>query len=311
MRPHDAIADNDARTNLEQGTHEDEEVARVLDAYLADLESGGAVDPELLLAQHPSIAPRLRSCLAGLQLLDSGTSQPNSTPISLGDYSIVRQIGPGGMGVVYDAIHHTQANRVALKVLPFAASLDPRQLQRFKNEAHAASQLRHPHIVPVYEVGCVGGTHYYTMQLIVGQSLSALWHQKRREARETMNSMVAEGSAETKSIAGQASRDTITPVAELQWSSTAYVRAIAGLIRKAAEALDHAHHVGVIHRDVKPSNLLVDRSGRLWITDFGLASVQGRDGLTATGDFLGTLRYMSPEQASARRGVVDHRTDIY
>src|SRR5206468_3980372 len=101
------------------------------------------------------------------------------------------------------------------------------------------------------------------------------------------------------------------PLSDLRWNTTAYVRAVAELARQAAEALDHAHQVGVIHRDIKPGNLLIDKHGHLWVADFGLASVQGGDGLTATGDVLGTLRYMNPEQASARRGVVDHRTDVY
>ena len=80
---------------------------------------------------------------------------------------------------------------------------------------------------------------------------------------------------------------------------------------QAAEALEHAHGLGVLHRDVKPANLLVDARGHLWVTDFGLARFQGNNELTLTGDLLGTLRYMSPEQALAKRGVVDHRTDIY
>src|SRR5262249_13250020 len=91
----------------------------------------------------------------------------------------------------------------------------------------------------------------------------------------------------------------------------AYFREAARLIVQAAEALDHAPPVGSIHRDVKPANLLLDRRGNLWVTDFGLARLQNDSGLTASGDLVGTLRYMSPEQAQGKRVPVDHRTDVY
>src|SRR5262249_46464497 len=90
-----------------------------------------------------------------------------------------------------------------------------------------------------------------------------------------------------------------------------FFRPVAQLGIQAAEALEHAHQLGVIHRDVKPANLMVDERGQLWVTDFGLARCQSDAGVTMTGDLVGTLRYMSPEQALAKRGLIDHRTDIY
>ena len=264
---------------------EEEHLVQVLESYLSDLESGRPVDPQRLMAEHPSIAPRLKTCLAGLQLIGdaSGDHEMSSAAIGkdFGDYIVLREIGRGGMGIVYEAVHRQQGRRCALKIIPQAAALDPRQLVRFKNEAQAASRLHHPHIVPVYEVGFEDGCHFYTMQFIAGSSLAQLIQERRQ------------------------SRGAGAPHREYDF------RTAAEYLRQAAVALDHAHQVGIIHRDVKPANLLVQADGHLWVTDFGLASVQGRDGMTATGDMVGTLRYMSPEQASARRGVVDHRTDIY
>src|SRR5262249_17516730 len=109
--------------------------------------------------------------------------------------------------------------------------------------------------------------------------------------------------------------DSTSPVAALSTirstRDSAYFRTVAELGIQAAEALDCAHQQGIVHRDVKPANLMVDTTGRLWVTDFGLAQIESDTRLTMTGDLVGTLRYMSPEQALAKRVVVDHRTDVY
>jgi eukaryotic-like serine/threonine-protein kinase len=216
----------------------------------------------------------------------------------LGDYLLVRQVGRGGMGVVYEAVQRSLGRRVALKVLPFAAALDPRQLQRFHNEAQAAAQLHHPHIVPVHGLGCERGVHYYVMQFIEGHTLAEAIAQVRAAAAAP----AAPAAATPAATALSTDRSARSP---------AYFRAVARLGVQAAEALEHAHQCGVVHRDVKPANLLLDAAGQLWVTDFGLARYRTDQGLTLTGDAVGTLRYMSPEQALAKRGLVDHRSDVY
>ncbi|HJT78645.1 MAG TPA: serine/threonine-protein kinase, partial [Gemmataceae bacterium] len=204
----------------------------------------------------------------------------------LGDFRLVREVGRGGMGIVYEAEQISLRRRVALKVLPFAAALDPRRLQRFENEALAAAHLRHEGIVPVHTVGEERGVHYYAMQFIDGRSLADVIEELRSEPSGA-------------------------PSAERSAGSRSYFDWVANLGRQAALALDHAHALGVVHRDVKPANLLLDTRGHLWVTDFGLAQVAGDTGLTVTGELLGTLRYASPEQVLARHGVVDHRSDVY
>jgi len=277
----------------------------ILEAYMAALEAGEAPSREALLAKHPDLADRLGTALAGLDFVRRGAKPPAPPPDPaqdpaslLGDFRLIREAGRGGMGVVYEAEQISLRRRVALKVLPFAAVLDERQLQRFRLEAQSAALLHHTHIVPVYAVGQERGVHYYAMQYIDGQSLQGLIRELR--ARETGGTDPSSSSAALNAITkGRSSR------------SRGYCEAVARLGIDTAQALDHAHEHGVIHRDIKPANLLVDARGHVWVTDFGLARSTNDAGLTMTGDLVGTVRYMSPEQTLAKRVPVDHRTDVY
>jgi tetratricopeptide (TPR) repeat protein len=228
------------------------------------------------------------------------------------------------MGVVYEAEQLSLGRRVALKVLPFAAALDPKRLRRFQNEAQAAAHLDHPHIVAVYAVGCERGVHYYAMQLIDGVTLAELIRQLQRpDANGTAAALppttaYVSGQEPASPVAGPgmppSKADTVMQAAlsaQTVPDGTARFALAARLGIQAAEALEYAHEQGVIHRDVKPANLLVDVRGKMWVTDFGLAQFHADAGLTMTGDLMGTLRYMSPEQAMAKRVVLDHRTDVY
>ncbi len=332
----------------------------VLADYLRAAEAGRAPDRMELLARHPDLAPELAAFFAGQDqfgrlaapLRDAVSAVQESTIEEklaeggrLGDFHIVREIGRGGMGIVYEAEQISLGRRVALKVLPFAATLDPKQMQRFKNEAQAAAGLHHTNIVPVFGVGCERGVHYYAMQFIEGQTLAAMIRELRQlaglEAPEPRGAagVVAklaselvsgrwapaqQGTTEGQSSApfaaparapgapaGEITPQPAAPSTERSTKNRAFFRTVANLGVQAGEALEHAHSLGVVHRDIKPANLLVDVRGILWITDFGLARSQSQAGLTMTGDLLGTLRYMSPEQALAMRVLVDHRTDIY
>jgi tetratricopeptide (TPR) repeat protein len=306
----------------------DLKVAEVLDSYLAGLKAGTAPKPETLLAEHPELAEDLQECLASLAFIrqagssggaEDAPAEGDTTPPLLGDFRILREIGRGGMGVVYEAEQISLGRRVALKVLPLAATLDPRRLQRFQNEARAAACLHHTNIVPVYAVGREQGISFYAMQLIEGQTLAAVLAELRRQA-EGKGPAPAEESGDATTAypppPGAAAAASTAPQGALSTEggvgNREYVRRVAQLGVQAAGALDNAHQLGIVHRDIKPGNLMVDGRGQVWVTDFGLAQFQqGEVGLTLTGDLVGTLRYMSPEQALAKRGVIDHRTDVY
>jgi hypothetical protein len=175
---------------------DDPRVIAALEEYALALQAGQAPDRDAFQARHPEIAPVLAECLDGLELMRGGAVEvsPATAPAAtsagsgvepgtfLGDFHIRREIGRGGMGVVYEAEQVSLDRRVALKVLPLAATLNAKQLQRFQNEAQAAACLHHPHIVPVYAVGCERGVHFYVMQLIDGQSLADLIHELRQAA---------------------------------------------------------------------------------------------------------------------------------
>jgi serine/threonine protein kinase/Flp pilus assembly protein TadD len=316
---------------------DDAALAEAFDELASRLQAGEAVGREEVRRRYPEHAEELLRLLPALAALGelsdpgpdgrAGDGGPDGGPVPqvLGDFRIVRELGRGGMGVVYEAEQVSLGRKVALKVLPTAATLDPRRLQRFHNEARAAAQLHHTNIVPVFAVGSEHGVHFYAMQLIEGQTLAAVARGLRAQAAATDS-----GKARASSGPGAEERTAVhTPrPAAADAGSTAprgalsseggvrnreHVRAVARLGAQAAEALDYAHQLGVVHRDIKPGNLLLDGRGYLWVTDFGLAQFKqpGDATLTQTGDLIGTLRYMSPEQALAQRVPIDHRTDIY
>lgn len=290
------------------------------------LQNGEPIDIGRVVAEHPEHADRLKQVLPSLQVLaDFGSSvedgsQENSRcgageaiPGMLGDFRLLQEIGRGGMGIVYEAEQISLDRKVALKVLPFAGMLDPRHLQRFKNEARAAAGLHHPNIVPVYAVGSDRGMHYYAMQHIEGSTLAEVIG-ALRVGDQGPGTGAPDGSP---SVVGSDSKGSAasTIVAALsadhRRNRRNYFRTLAEWGVRLAEALEYAHSVGVIHRDIKPANLMLDAQGGIWVTDFGLAQIETDAGLTMTGDILGTLRYMSPEQAVGERGLVDARTDVY
>ena len=285
---------------------------------------GEVVDFDAILSSHREHAAQLMKVLPTLELFANvglnGTRQairfpspttsntPQSTK-SIGDFRLTREIGRGGMGVVYEAEQISLGRRVALKVLPFAGMLDDRRVQRFRNEARAAASLTHPHIVPVHAVGCERGIHYYAMQFIDGPTLAELVVQLRSERKPVSPPSVVSHRVD-KPIDSETSIACKLETSHLNTPDQRH-RTIATWGVQIAQALEYAHEVGVVHRDIKPANLMLDTTGRVWITDFGLAQMEVDGGLTMTGDIMGTLRYMSPEQAQGTRGQIDHRSDIY
>lgn len=263
--------------------------AGILDNILERIRQGWVPDHAQLVAEYPEHASEIRQLMAVLNLIHAAADQADPGSMLearvhvgrrravLGDFEIVRELARGGMGVVYEAVQGSLQRRVALKVLLPGASLSRQALERFDREARTAAALQHRHIVPVYATGTCDGVAYYVMPLIEGESLAA-WFKAARAAPPPA------GPARYRQVA--------------EWG------------RQVAEALAYAHHCGVVHRDIKPSNLILDRSGAVWVADFGLARQDAHHSLTLSGDLIGTARYMSPEQARGA-GSVDERCDIY
>lgn len=285
----------------------DPRVARVVAEYQEALEAGARPVRSDFVRRFPELSNAVDECLRAVEFVHglagfSTDVEPPRNPsplrpgVRFGEFQIVREVGRGGMGVVFEAVQIPLNRRVALKILPAISALDDRARARFQNEARAVGGLHHPHIVPVYAVGQVGEVHYFCMQFVDGPSLAAVLRSVARPAERDSAS------------AGSAAASTLIEAATSH--STDYYRTVARLIRQAADALHHAHECGVVHRDVKPGNLLLDPVGNLWVVDFGLARLPGSD-LTGSADVLGTLRYMSPEQASGKATTLDGRGDVY
>ncbi len=238
----------------------------------------------------------------------------------IGDFEIVRELGRGGMGVVYEARQVSLNRRVALKVLSGGLGLAPKAVQRFRLEAEAAAKLHHTNIVPVYAIAEEQGTHFYAMELIDGPSLDHVIRQMRQETGSAASTPIASAGGKLSADLAQTGPYVYSPpgcgaTTGLSSSSIGsgggYFDTVARLIAEVADALDYAHQQGIVHRDMKPSNLLLSPAGRLSVNDFGLARMLEQPGMTMTGEFVGTPAYMSPEQITAGRAPLNHRTDVY
>jgi len=310
--------------NEEEVTARREPMDQLADEFLGRYRQGERPSITDYVQAHPDLAEEIRELFPTLVVLERlgprqeefadrqpGADWTGKIPQNLGEYRIIREVGRGGMGVVYEAEQLPLGRRVALKVLPSSAVLNPSVLTRFQNEVRAAARLHHTNIVPVFGVGEDQGTHYYAMQFIAGQGLDIVLAELRRLR------LSKPASCEVPNNQSQPTKPPQTSAASaqvVQGNSTShgaslseYFQSVARMGLHVAEALVHAHSQGVLHRDIKPSNLLLDAQGNVWVTDFGLAKQAGCD-VTNTGDVVGTLRYLAPERL---RGTSDARTDIY
>ena len=294
---------------------DDTRLSAIAEDFVARLRAGEDVEPESIAREHPELSEQLRRLLPTVRAMERckrkllNRSGRHAGLVGagheLGEFVIEREIGRGGMGVVYAAQQVSLGRRVAIKVLsaaalPGAALSSREQIDRFDREAQTASQLNHPDIVPIHSRGVDAGVHYYVMPLIEGVGLDrVLWHLQlvndalpRPPGDEVLDAVLVHLDA------------PIQAGTELD----AYWKKLASIGARFADALDHAHRAGVWHRDVKPSNLLVEANGKVWITDFGIAKEAAVDDLTGTGEFIGTLHYAAPEQFD---GITDPRGDVY
>ncbi|HNQ87978.1 MAG TPA: protein kinase [Verrucomicrobiota bacterium] len=294
--------------------------------YMERLRQGEQPSVEDYATQHPALAEEIRELFPTIVVTErlkarqarSSGGRATLGPARLerlGDFRIIREIGRGGMSVVFEAEQESLGRRVAVKVLPRQVLLDEKHLKRFEREARIAANLHHTNIVEVFGVGEQEGFHYYVMQYIEGVGLDAivpalLKAVRKQDGQHAPSSQprVAGSPADHASVA--AITQQLLGEEDLRTGrlGPTYWRSVARIGLQAAEALTYAHSQGVLHRDIKPANLLLGAQGTVWLTDFGLAKAAQSDDVSLSKDVVGTLRYMAPEQF---QGQTNQKSDIY
>ena len=328
--------------------------------FLARHRNGEKPSANEYVDQYPQWANEIQELFPTLLLMEklgqpslpgrpSTTNSPfKSYPAQFGDYLVLRMVGSGGMGIVFEAVHRSLDRHVALKILPVSQVEEDVQRERFRREARAAAQLHHSNIVPIFDVGEVDGILFYAMQFIEGIGLDQVVLRRRNiaisKAADGKNEITVESRGKTpanhqkpaaddtvlmqndsslddarghnrkKTAHGSSTNSFLDQSVEFDPGDLtandphAYFRAVAKIGIQVADALQFIEQSRLVHRDIKPSNLILDNNGRVWLTDFGLARFTEADDLTRNGGIVGTMRYMAPERFQSES---THKSDIY
>ena len=364
-----STADSSPRSDAEEP-----DLEALSERFVEDFRAGRRPSVDEYAERFPEFAEEIRELFPALLLLEKGGTREALSSLSQGasrqgfalsglerlkNYRIVREIGRGGMGVVYEAWDETLERVVALKVMKIFPGEEEQTIKRFQREAKTAARLHHTNIVPVFDSDVLDDKFFYVMQLVDGVNLEQFLRMKEAEASESLADASGSGAASsavdsfadttdlspnfTPSEAELSDespkengffarrvdakrrrserRETVNPSAfgarfpaaskpllSVRIAESNYYQRVCDVVIQAAQGLDYAHRHDVVHRDVKPSNLVVDDDGVVWITDFGLAKSTTENDLTRQGQLVGTLRYLAPE---ALEGDFSPLSDIY
>jgi serine/threonine protein kinase len=286
-----------------------EELDLLLVEALERISSGESDALDALCAAHPQWADELRARIEALRDMNLVPSDAAAMafPERLGDFRLVRRLGGGGMGVVYEALDEPRGRTVALKLIRPEHLYFPRAKERFRRETQAVSRLSHPGIVALHAVGEVNGSPYLAMELVEGATLQQALEQFHGVTPESLTGRDLRAAAMARARTPIDAHGAALPELFTGSWSDACVR----IVLRMSEAAGHAHERGILHRDIKPSNIALTPDGRAVLLDFGLAGLEGEGRMTITGATLGSVLYMAPEQVAGRADEIDARSDVY
>ncbi|TDJ74948.1 MAG: serine/threonine protein kinase [Planctomycetota bacterium] len=298
----ESTIENGGNPSNEPGRDVEEVLARCVDRLL----DGDGEGFERILSSYPEHAPSLRSRLGALDRVGLLQESPlHPTPPAIGHYTILGRLGQGGMSLVWLARDERASRLVALKTCQPSLLANERVRARFEREIRAAASLEHPNIVSMFDVGEEQGRPFFTMEYVAGATLAEVLEDLSGKALESLT-----GASVAQAVRRLAADRQDAPAGTGEWSET-YVETVCRIVLDVADALAYAHSQGVVHRDVKPSNIMLRAGGRAQLFDFGLAHLEDQPALTRSGDFTGTPYYVSPEQLAGSAREVDARTDVY